>query len=48
MLETVIIVLLILWLLGLVNGIAGNFIHLVLIAALLIFAFRFFSSRRAI
>ncbi|MGI8469263.1 MAG: lmo0937 family membrane protein [Pyrinomonadaceae bacterium] len=48
MLETVIIILLILWLLGLVNGIAGGFIHLVLLVALIIFAVRFITSRKTV
>lgn len=47
MLETVIIILMLLWLIGLVNGIAGNFIHLVLLAALVIFAVRFITGRKA-
>jgi hypothetical protein len=47
MLETLIIVLLVLWLLGIVTGTAGQFIHFLLAVAFLIFVVRLFSGRRA-
>ncbi len=48
MLETVIIILMLLWLIGLINGIAGGFIHLVLLAALIIFVVRFVTGRKTV
>ena len=48
MLETVIIFLMILWLIGLFTGTAGNFIHLVLAVALVIFIIRLLTDRRTI
>lgn len=46
MLETVIVFLMIMWLIGLFTGAAGNFVHLILAAALIIFAVRFMIDRR--
>lgn len=47
MLETIAIVLIVLWALGLVGGYAiGGFIHLLLVIALVVLAVRFFSGRR--
>lgn len=47
MLETIAIVLIVLWALGLVGGYAiGGFIHLLLVIALIVLAVRFFSGRR--
>lgn len=46
MLEAIIIILLFLWLIGLVEGIAGGFIHLLLVIALVFFAFRWAAYRK--
>lgn len=47
MLETIAIVLIVLWALGLVGGYAiGGFIHLLLVIALIALVVRFFSGRR--
>ncbi|MCY7345967.1 MAG: lmo0937 family membrane protein [Pyrinomonadaceae bacterium] len=48
MLETIIIVLMILWLLGLVSGTAGNFIWLLLVVALAVFVIRLVTGRKAV
>jgi hypothetical protein len=49
MLYTIAMVLVVLWLLGLVSGYAiGNFIHLLLVIALIIVLFQVFSGRRAV
>ncbi len=47
MLETLIIVLLVLWLLGVVTSTAGSFIHFLLVVALVMFVIRLFSGRKA-
>ena len=47
MLETLIIFLLVLWLLGLFTGTAGSFIHFLLVVALIMFVVRLFSGRKA-
>ena len=48
MLETIIIVLVILWLLGLVTSYTmGGLLHLLLVVALIGIVFRLFSGRRA-
>ena len=45
--QTIAIVLIVLWLLGLVSGYAmGGLIHLLLVVALVVFALRFFTGRR--
>ncbi len=46
MLEAVIIILLVLWLLGLITGFAGNYIYLLLVVALAIFAIKFVTGRK--
>ncbi|MBK6487275.1 MAG: lmo0937 family membrane protein [Gemmatimonadetes bacterium] len=47
MLQTVAIVLIVLWALGLVGGYAlGGFIHLLLVIALVSLVVRFFTGRR--
>ena len=46
MLEAVIISLMIVWLIGLFTGTAGNLIHLILVAALVMFAVRFMTGRK--
>lgn len=48
MLETIIIVLMIIWLIGLFTGTAGNLIHLVLLTALAVFAVRFMTGRKTV
>jgi hypothetical protein len=50
MLETLIIILLVLWLLGLIAGPAslGGWIHLLLLVALAVFVIRLVSGRRAV
>jgi hypothetical protein len=46
MIATIVIVLVILWLLGLVAHIGGGLIHLVLLAALVVLVYDFFTRRR--
>jgi hypothetical protein len=46
MLTTIAIVLAVLWLLGLVTGIAGGIIHLLLVAALALLAYDLLMGRR--
>lgn len=49
MLETIAVILLILWLLGLVSSYTmGGFIHLLLVLALIVIAFRVISGRRVV
>ena len=48
MLETIIVLLVILWLLGLVTSYTlGGFIHILLVVALIVFLFRVIGGRRA-
>jgi cell division protein FtsW (lipid II flippase) len=46
-LWTIIVVLVVLWLVGLLAHIAGGFVHLLLIVALLVLLFNLFAGRRA-
>ena len=46
MLYTIVVVLVVLWLLGLVGHIAGGFIHLLLVVAVIILIFNLISGRR--
>jgi hypothetical protein len=46
MLYTIVVVLVVLWLLGLVTHIAGSFIHLLLVVALVVLIFSLISGRR--
>jgi Family of unknown function (DUF5670) len=47
MLETIAILLIILWLLGLVSGYTmGNFIYILLVVAIVLFLIRLISGRR--
>jgi len=47
MLETIAILLIILWLLGLVSGYTmGNFIYILLVVAIILFLVRLISGRR--
>lgn len=49
MLETIAIILVVLWLLGLVSGYTmGSFIHILLVLAVIIILVRLVSGRRAI
>jgi hypothetical protein len=47
MLMTLVVILILLWALGLIGGYAmGGLLHVLLVAALIIIAFRFFSGRK--
>ena len=49
MLETIAIVLLVLWLLGVVGGYTlGNFIYVLLVVAIVLFLVRLISGRRVV
>lgn len=48
MIETIILVLVVLWLLGSISGTAGYYIHLLLIVALAVLVVRFVSGRKSI
>jgi hypothetical protein len=48
MLETIIVILLVLWLLGLVTATGGSLIHLLLVVALVVFVIRLLTGRRAV
>jgi Family of unknown function (DUF5670) len=48
MLQTIVVVLIVLWLLGLVTSYSlGGFIHVLLIVALILLAVSFFQGRRS-
>jgi hypothetical protein len=46
MLYTIIVILVVLWILGLITTIGGPLIHLLLVAAVIIFIYNLISSRR--
>jgi hypothetical protein len=48
MLWTILVILLALWLLGLVGNIAGGFIHLLLVLAVIIFVVQLIQGRRSV
>lgn len=48
MLWTIIAILFALWLVGLIAEIGGGLIHLLLVAALVVFLFNMFAGRRAV
>jgi Family of unknown function (DUF5670) len=48
MIWTLLAVLVVLWLFGLVSGAVGNLIHLLLVAAVIVFVFQFITGRRAV
>jgi hypothetical protein len=48
MLWTVMAILLVLWLVGLLTHVAGGFIHLLLVIALVVFIINFISGRRTV
>jgi 4-hydroxybenzoate polyprenyltransferase len=47
MLYTIIVILVILWLLGFIGHIAGGFIHLLIVAAVIILIYQLIVGRRA-
>jgi len=48
MLWTIVVVLLILWVLGFALEVAGGLIHLLLVVALIVVAFRLLTGRRVV
>lgn len=48
MLETLIVILVILWLIGLLGHIAGGLIYILLVAALVLFIIRLINGRPAV
>ncbi len=46
MLYTIVVVLVVLWLLGLIGHVAGSFIHLLLVIAVVVLIFPLISGRR--
>ena len=49
MLETIAIILIVLWLLGMVSGYTlGNFIYVLLVIAIILFVMRLISGRRVV
>ncbi|MGQ0816210.1 MAG: lmo0937 family membrane protein [Gemmatimonadota bacterium] len=48
MLWTIFIILLVLWLLGLVSGTLGGFIHILLVIAIVVVLIRVISGRRPV
>ena len=48
MLETIIVILLVLWLLGLLTSTAGSFIHLLLVVALVVLVIRLVTGRKVV
>lgn len=48
MLETIIVILLVLWLLGVVTQTGGSLIYLLLVAALAVFVIRLVSGRKVV
>lgn len=48
MLWTILVILLVLWLLGAVSGVAGGLIHLLLVVALVIFVINLLTGRRTV
>ncbi len=47
MLWTIVVILVILWLLGFIGQIGGDLIHLLLVIALIVLAYRIITGRRA-
>lgn len=48
MLWTIIVILLVLWVLGLISSVGGGFVHILLVAAVIILLFNLFSGRRKV
>jgi hypothetical protein len=46
MLWTIIAILVVLWLLGFIGGVGGNFIHLLLVIAAVVLIFQLITGRR--
>ncbi len=47
MLQTIVIVLVVLWLLGLIGNIGGSLIHALLVIAVIMFVYNLMSGRKA-
>jgi hypothetical protein len=48
MLWTIIVILVVLWLLGFISNVAGGLVHLLLVLAVLVFAWQLISGRRSV
>lgn len=48
MLETIILILVVLWLLGFITGTGGGLIHLILLVALVVLVIRLVSGRKVV
>ena len=48
MLWTILVILLVLWLLGFIGHVGGNFIHLLLVVAAIVLIFNLITGRRTI
>lgn len=48
MLLTIVAILFVLWLLGLIGGVGGSLIHILLVAAVIIFIYNLIIGRRAL
>jgi len=48
MLETIILILVVLWLLGVITGTGGNFIYLLLLIAAIVLVIRFVTGRKVV
>jgi K+-transporting ATPase A subunit len=48
MLLTIVAILFVLWLLGLIGGVGGGLIHILLVAAVIIFIYNLVVGRRAL
>ena len=48
MLWTIVVILIVLWLLGLATNVAGGFIHVLLVLALIVIAVNFLQGRRTV
>ena len=48
MLWTIVVILIVLWLLGMAANVAGGFIHILLVLALIVIAVNFLQGRRTV
>lgn len=48
MLETIILILVVLWLLGFITGTGGSLVHILLLIALVVLVIRLVSGRRVV
>ncbi len=48
MLWTIVVILIVLWLLGMAANVAGGFIHILLVLALIVIAINFLQGRRTV